>query len=184
MIGNRVNSPRFCRWARLILAVLLLAGLASTAAPLITNASGTLCKLSCCAGRAPHAAGSCMNGACHTFLRKSQSGRLHVRPQVEHFCGLPRFEKTAQSSIARVRTNPGPEPIEFRGALTTPCEADCGACGVAFASFYRGHDFAIAAYKLQPLSAWRCSDFGAASIPTFSAPCDRCAPRGPPKTFA
>src|SRR5437660_6780439 len=118
MIGNRVNSPRFCRWARLILAVLLLAGLASTAAPLITNASGTLCKLSCCAGRAPHAAGSCMNGACHTFLRKSQSGRLHVRPQVEHYCGLPRFEKTAQSSIARVRTNPGPEPIEFRGALT------------------------------------------------------------------
>jgi hypothetical protein len=185
MIWNPANWPHFSKYARLMLAVLVLAGLASAAAPLATNASGPLCTLSCCAGRAPHAAGSCMNGACHAFLRQGQSSRSHVHTRpAELFCGLSRFDKAAQSSISRIRTNSSAEPIEFRSALTRPCDANCRSCGASLSSTYRSQNLSIASHRPQPLPARRYLDFRSASIPTFSAQCDRCAPRGPPKTFS
>jgi hypothetical protein len=153
--------------------------------PLATSASGTLCTLSCCAGRAPHAAGSCMSGACHAVPRRSQSSRSRVHIQAaEHFCGLNRFDKVAQSSTSRIRNNPGREVIEFRSALTTPCDADCRSCGATFTSSYRGRNFAIAAYRSQSLTVQRQLDFTAAAAPIRNARSERCAPRGPPTKFA
>lgn len=50
--------------ARAILAVTLLAALVAGSIALPAAASGPMCTLTCCAGRAPHAAGSCMHGSC------------------------------------------------------------------------------------------------------------------------
>jgi len=184
MIRNRSSWAAFWKYTRLTLAVFLLAGLASTAAPLITNASGTVCTLSCCAGRAPHAAGSCMSGACHAFLHRSQSTRSHVHLQpAEHYCGLDRFDKAAQTATSRIRTTPGHETIRLRGAFTSPCEADCRTCGATFGNFYHGRNFAIAAYRPEALTGQRQLDLNAGPVLTCSAHSKGCAPRGPPKHF-
>src|SRR5690349_10464722 len=50
---------------RTVLAVSLLLAFLASSFPLTTIASGPMCTLACCAGRPPHAAGSCMNGSCH-----------------------------------------------------------------------------------------------------------------------
>jgi hypothetical protein len=50
--------------ARAILAVALLLTLVAGSIAWPAAASGPLCTLSCCAGKAPHAAGSCMHGSC------------------------------------------------------------------------------------------------------------------------
>ena len=54
--------------ARVFLAVTLLVMLVASSIALPAAASGPLCTLVCCAGRAPHAAGSCMHGSCATEL--------------------------------------------------------------------------------------------------------------------
>jgi hypothetical protein len=183
MIRNRAKRPRWQRCARIILAVSVLAGLASAVTPLATNASGPLCTLSCCAGRAPHAAGSCMNGTCHAFVRTSQHGRLPTQfHPPEQFCGLSRFEKAARSSF--IPTKSTPDLIEFRSAFTRPCDADCQVCGAAAAGSHRGKNVATPAYRSQALPTRRQLDFRAVSILTFGAHCDPCAPRGPPQSLA
>ncbi|PYS23280.1 MAG: hypothetical protein DMF72_09985 [Acidobacteria bacterium] len=57
--------------------------------------AGNICTLACCAGRATHAAGSCMNGTCHTFLTgRSKTPTIHVPLPVhesEKLCGLPQL---------------------------------------------------------------------------------------------
>jgi hypothetical protein len=50
--------------ARIILAVAMLLTLVAGSIVLPAVASGPLCALACCAGRAPHAAGSCLHGSC------------------------------------------------------------------------------------------------------------------------
>jgi len=183
MIRNRAKRPRWQRCARIILAVSVLAGFASAVTPLATNASGPRCTLSCCAGRAPHAAGSCMSGTCHAFVRTSQPGGLRAQFHApEHFCGLSRIEKAAQSSI--IPTKSTPDLIEFRSALTRPCDADCQVCGAGAVSSHRGKNMGLTAYRSQALPARRQFDFRAVSISTFGARCDPCAPRGPPESLA
>src|SRR4051794_5140490 len=86
------KSTRLKSIARVFLATILLLGFVASTLPLESIASGPLCTLSCCAGRAPHAAGSCMNGSCHAFLGKDSSHhRAPVGTQVnEQLCGLAR----------------------------------------------------------------------------------------------
>jgi hypothetical protein len=50
--------------ARALLAAMLLLSLVAGSIVFPAAASGPLCTLACCAGRAPHAAGSCMDGSC------------------------------------------------------------------------------------------------------------------------
>ncbi|MGH9932696.1 MAG: hypothetical protein ACREA9_26120 [Pyrinomonadaceae bacterium] len=52
--------------ARAVLAVTLLLTLIAGSIAWPVAASGPLCAMACCAGKAPHAAGSCMHGACET----------------------------------------------------------------------------------------------------------------------
>jgi hypothetical protein len=54
--------------ARAVLGIALLLTLVAGSIALPAAASGPLCTLACCAGRAPHAAGSCMHGSCGTGL--------------------------------------------------------------------------------------------------------------------
>jgi hypothetical protein len=59
--------------ARAVLAVTLLLTLVAGSIALPAAASGPMCAMACCAGRAPHAAGSCMEGSC-------QSGAATPKP--------------------------------------------------------------------------------------------------------
>jgi hypothetical protein len=73
--------------------------------PTASLASGPMCNLACCAGRAPHAAGSCMNGSCHAFLMgRAETSKIHVHLPVhesEQLCGLPR--RTTRNSVVSLR---------------------------------------------------------------------------------
>ena len=52
--------------ARALLAVTLLLTLVAGSIALPAAASSPLCSMICCDGRAPHEAGSCMEGSCHS----------------------------------------------------------------------------------------------------------------------
>jgi hypothetical protein len=110
-----------------------------------------MCTLACCAGRAPHAAGSGMNGLCHAGLMAHRRATHihHELPtqQAEQFCGLPR--PTARASVlslpvaATVGSSSGVDSEHSRGcrasrkaadraiisasALAKPCQPECGA---------------------------------------------------------
>jgi hypothetical protein len=135
------------RIARVILGAMLLLAILSANIPSSVLASGPMCTLACCAGRAPHAAGSCMNGSCHAFLA-GHNQKLHVHHEtriehVEQLCGLSRVNKNASRLrfIQTVRTESSPADTHYSresktapdqasvstGALTKPCQPDCGA---------------------------------------------------------
>lgn len=191
MIPNRPYRPLVSSRARVLLAALVLAGLASSAAPLRTKASGTRCTLSCCAGRAPHGAGSCMSGACQAVLHHSQ-GRSHIHfPAKEQFCGFERFATATRTRVLRsnvgsvVRSNDQQQdsaPIMARGAsLAKPCDSNCG--WLVTISNAQGRSYESAA----PLFANRlCHPLRSLNCLNFSSACGHDgfriahAPRGPP----
>src|ERR1700687_1161307 len=90
---SRRSTPRAA--PRIVLAAALLLALVSSTFPVAALASAPMCHLACCAGRAPHAAGSCMNGSCHAFLT-GHTKKIHIHheaptEQTEQLCGLSRL---------------------------------------------------------------------------------------------
>jgi hypothetical protein len=119
----------------MILGAFVLAAVLWSSFPSSTLASGPMCTLACCAGRAPHAAGSCMNGSCHAFLNRSQSLIRHKTvPHVsEKLCGLPRLAarlspstKTVASGFSQTSSSTKRASVAS-SALSKPCAPDCGA---------------------------------------------------------
>ena len=164
--------------ARVIIAILLLAAFVCVAVPLASVSAGNVCRLECCAARAAHAAGSCMNGTCHaaiqihkTKLRRS----TEFAPAVDEFCGLKRLAK--HSSYRAVSTD-APATQQSVATLGRPCDADCGSCAVGSLSA-KGKIAIAAAYRLQLVGTRRSIDSKRiASVEIFH---DRYSPRGPPK---
>jgi hypothetical protein len=106
-----------------------------------------MCTLACCAGRAPHAAGSCMNGSCHAVLSHKQKLHIHretrIEP-VEQLCGLSRvtrnlsrllFIRTVTTESSPADTQYSREPSKTASdhtnistaELPKPSQPDCGA---------------------------------------------------------
>jgi len=136
------------RAARVLLGSTLLLSILWANIPSAAVASGPMCTLACCAGRAPHAAGSCMNGSCHAFLAgHNQTPHIHNTPiqPAEPLCGLSPVRKNASRLLftQTVATEPsrdsdsnyshGTSKIDANhasvstGTLTKPCQPDCGA---------------------------------------------------------
>jgi len=135
---------------RVILGAALLLTFLWGSIPSSAVATGPLCTLACCAGRAPHAASSCMNDSCHAgLMAHRKASHIHhelTTQQSEPFCGLPR--PTAPASLLSLpeaaRADPGSgvdsehsrgrraqrkEPdraIMSAAALAKPCQLDCG----------------------------------------------------------
>ncbi len=107
-----------------LLVVLVGAGLVWPAA-----ASGPMCTLACCAGRAPHAAGSCMQGSC------SDHDAHHEPPDAEspipgivagaHGSDMDNVPTVDASHVTR--QNASGVPAFSTAALMKPCESGCGA---------------------------------------------------------
>lgn len=185
---DRRNSRRFrtVNTAKLALAVVLAVAFLSSIAPLARVSAGSMCTLECCAGRTPHAAGSCMDGTCHAVLVKSHKttkGHQAKLNQGEQFCGLSRTVVT--KNVARMRVNRAPQPAKSdpasAAAFVKPCQPDCGGCGSGFASSNQHRNAGTLAHAVRPRPPPESLfDFGSHRTQLIGALCRQGAPRGPP----
>jgi hypothetical protein len=185
--------------AQAVLGVALLLTLLAGSFPLSTLASGPMCELSCCAGRAPHAAGSCMNGSCHAFAANHHTRNRNHEAKPEQLCGLsqlklkasyiPSFETVTvdytasdnQSANASSSTTSATASVAT-AAMTKTCQADCGGLLSRSAGSKRQRDEAALAYANRPRPPspikLRANDYRLTE--TLDARAGRGAPRGPP----
>jgi len=190
--------------ARIFLATLFSLALLSGVAPAGPLSAGRFCSMPCCAGKAPHAAGSCLGGSCHA--------RLAVRRKSapEKFCGLrPRLSLTtrlrtdrsansdyratreaadalnANSTTSDVRDASTKDAHVAHAALTHTCPPDCGACASAPAQLRRPHDAAALseAGRARAPTHSSLSPHAQTFTPALSSPRERANPRAPPSLF-
>jgi hypothetical protein len=179
--------------AKLALAVMLTVGFLSSIAPLVPVSAGSMCRLDCCAGRAPHAAGSCMNGTCEASLRTHQGAAKSDHASLAHgdqLCGLNR--RVVMKSLSRMRTHQPPsqakpaQTMTSAAAFVKPCQPDCGAGACGFTNPKRPKNSAVMADAVRPRgpTAIHLSNPGSDRIRILDALCRQCAPRGPPVSFS
>jgi hypothetical protein len=190
---TRTRTDRTKRFASATLASLLLAGLLASLFPLETLATGQMCNLACCAGRAPHAAGSCMDGSCYAALKKhSTHNRSFQRRQVaEQFCGLSRFarkpasRKSDQAVEVSSTKNESESTRLSSSTISKPCLPNCGSCGSGSAATdFRNHAVMARRQQSRPLAATGLSDVSSAVSLTIKTLLRQSAPRAPPITFS
>ena len=194
--------------ARVILGSTLLLSILSANLPSAAIASGPMCNLACCAGRLPHAAGSCMNGSCHAVLVFNRQ-KIHVHHEArgrsaEQLCGLPRlrinasrlplnkivkfdFGSSTTSDHSRGTSKSAPDQASLSSAvLTKTCQSDCGSCASGFTNLSRQRNTAALAYadRPRPPSVLGRGDIDYGLTRTIPALCRRGAPRGPPLSFS
>jgi hypothetical protein len=188
------------RVARVILGATLLLSILWANIPTASLASGPMCHLACCAGRAPHAAGSCMNGSCHAFLKsRVKTSRIHLQlpfHESEQLCGLPR--STTGNSVAslrgstalalaasseRARGSRAPDAASVSmSTVGKPCQPDCGTGTFSSSSQSRPRDSGAISYrdKPRPPSTARHEHSSFSRAKTLDALCQSSRPRGPP----
>lgn len=192
---NRFRSTRstVIRTARPMFALMLLIACLSSTVPLITSASGSasMCELACCAGGAPHAAGSCVNGSCHAVLSSRRKASHHVgriASQPEHLCGVPRRIETKGSARVRPaqtisRTNTDQTSLS-EVSPARPCQPECGGCSSSFNSNQQRNAATCSLPECpRPLDI-RLADLAYLKSRILDALCRQCAPRGPPLSFS
>jgi hypothetical protein len=183
---DRRHSTRFkiIDTAKLALAVMLVVAFFSSIAPLAPVSAGSMCTLECCAGRAPHAAGSCRDGSCNAVLsisHKTTKAR-RVTPG-EQFCGLSHTLVT--KNVARMRVNRAPRPAKSdpasAAAFVKPCQPDCGGCGSGSSSSNQQRNAGTLAHAVRPRPPPdSLFDFGSHHTQILNALRRQGAPRGPP----
>lgn len=201
----RVSAIRVtpARAARLVLAVLLLFAFLSSSVPLIVSASGSKCELACCAARAPHAAGSCVNGSCHAdSLKRRKSARFASKQteerskQTEQLCGVPR--RLEIKTLARIRPQTVSQTASEHSqtvsdhkslsnlSLSRPCLPECGGSGISSTNSNRQRNSAalVQPDRPRPRLDLRLVDLAHRSSQILDALCRQCAPRGPPASFS
>jgi hypothetical protein len=177
---------------RLAVAVVLLIGFLSSIAPLAPVSAGSVCTLECCAGRAPHAAGSCMNGSCQAVLstHKRATTRRVTQVQGDKLCGLNRA--VATKIVGRMSADRAPRPQgsdsapNSATAFVKPCQPDCGGLASGFANSNRQRNSATMADTVRPRSPidLYLLDFARHGAQALDALGRQGAPRGPPVSFS
>jgi hypothetical protein len=187
------------RVARVILGATILLSILWANIPTAVLASGPICHLACCAGRAPHAVGSCMNGSCHAFLTgRPKTSKTHVQFPVhesEQLCGLRR--RTSQNPLVSLRGSTAltllassdlsrgsraPDAASMSmSTLGKPCQLDCGT-GTFSSSQSRPRDSGAISYadKPRPPPTARHEHSSFSRAKALDALCRRSRPRGPP----
>lgn len=201
-LNRQSSGSTVMRVARVILGATILLSILWANIPTAALASGPMCNLACCAGRAPHAAGSCMNGSCHAFLRgRVKTSHIHRQlpvQQSEQLCGLPRTIARTTARLLRKSSTLtlGDSSGQSHGSraheaeslsmstLGKPCQPDCGAGTFTSSSQSRPRDTGAISYADKPRppssSRFELSSFNRAK--TLDALCRRSRPRGPPIT--
>lgn len=187
------NPDRVKRIVRVILATALFACLLLSAFPLETLASGDMCALACCAGRAPHAAGSCMDGSCHAALRK-RSNHNHSSPRkhvTEQLCGLTRIvqrlsSRTRRQTVDRSAENNQSQQLRFSSStITKPCLPDCrSAASGSASSDFRNHAVITRREQSRPPVGPTQGRASFVQLLTLKTLIRQSAPRAPPITLS
>lgn len=99
--------------ARALLAMTLLLTLVAGSVVWPAAAGGPLCTLACCAGRAPHAAGSCMDGSCDSGVATPKPAN-NSAPQLHHH---------HEQQLAEATNSNAPTPA-FAGAMASAGGSD------------------------------------------------------------
>ena len=183
------------RIATTFLAVVLSLAFLGGSFQLAQSASGSVCTLTCCAGRAPHAAGSCMNGSCRAALKISRHDDAHVYHRTsDQFCGVERLAMR-KGPLPRVNLSPdknaqgqsnqkGSHPSTIFSGITKPCDPTCGAGVFISSTQTRPRESAAGAFANSPRPPTH-SQIIAARF-TFANRLNGFArergPRGPPST--
>lgn len=184
------------RIATSLLAVVLSLAFLGGSLQLAQSASGSLCTLTCCAGRAPHAAGSCMNGSCRAALKTSRHDHAHIYHQTsDQFCGVGRVARR-KAPVLRVnpssyknaqgQSNQGSHPSTIVAGITKPCDPTCGA-GISISSTQtRPRETAAGVFADRPRPPTQSQRPGASF--TFKEILNgfwrERSPRGPPASFS
>lgn len=178
--------------AKLALVVMLVVGFLSIIAPLVPVSAGSACRLECCARRAPHAAGSCMDGSCAASLRPRAKAAKNDQANLNHddpFCGRTRavvVKSVARRRAIRPSSQERVAPESSAAAVVRPCQPDCGACTSAFTNPNRSRNSTAAADALRPRrpKGIHLSNPGYDRIHILDVLCRQCEPRGPPLFFS
>jgi hypothetical protein len=183
--------------ARAFLATLILGSLLAATIPFAAASSGAMCALACCAGRPPHAAGSCMHGSCqaaipnhHGVSTESGSDRvthpIHT-PIVEKLCSLSSTSRRAIVTQINLRSNKPTANATVRmhfsaAALVKPCQPNCGGGASGSGTFHRQKDSVVVAHgtRPRPPTDLRLFSFARHGAQNLDALCRESAPRGPP----
>jgi hypothetical protein len=183
------RAPALTDRIRTVLGLSLLIAVLSSSVPFAMAGVGS-CKLACCATRASHAEGSCMDGSCHAFL--NQGSHPTVKQPTEQLCGVSRLINPASGLSQRIVTD-HVETLSSQSekardhsrvstaSINTLCRTDCGGCVSGSASSSRSRDAAALAYANDSrLTSKQFARFEVASIQNLSGVTRHCAPRGPP----
>jgi hypothetical protein len=199
-LSRQSLSSKVMRVARVILGAAILLSILWANIPTAALASGPMCHLACCAGRAPHAAGSCMNGSCHAVLKdRSTTSRIHLQlpaHESEQLCGLPlRATRNSANSLRGFTAlslassheqspgsrGPGVASVST-ATLAKPCQSDCGAGTLSSSNQSRPRDTGAISYadRPRPPSNARPEHSSFSRAQALDAQCRRSRPRGPP----
>ena len=192
--------------ARFLLATTLALALLSGSLPFTAISAAPMCTLTCCAGRAPHAAGSCMSGACDTGLFQHPKSSKHAHSNIafqgaEPLCGLGSITGIAAGfgvtpgGIAGRRTrdrtqskSAGYEQSESVTAavVVTPCQPDCGGCASGSTNQNRQRDTTALSHapRPRPPSSKQLAIASREFVNTLEVVCAQSRPRAPPATFS
>ena len=163
---------------------------------LAQSASGSLCTLTCCSGRSPHAAGSCMNGSCRAALKISPHDHAHVYNQTsDQFCGVVRVA-TRKAALLRLTASPdisaakeaqgrskqSTNPTTTVAGVTKPCDPTCGGGMSTSSTQTRPRESAATAFADRPRPPTQSQILGASFKFTKSLNgfWRERSPRGPP----
>jgi hypothetical protein len=169
-------------YARLTLAVVLLAAFVCTTVPLASVSAGNVCRLECCAARAPHTAGSCMNGTCHAAIRLQRKIVRHTVKSTrgDELCGVKPL-----AALLRVTTpqasQTSPAAQESVSKIAPPCEADCGGCVAGSSSSKGKATFGAAGDPAPEVTRWFINSHHTSGLDLLSRDY---SPRGPPIRFS
>ena len=182
---NRSHRKRssLLRVARIMLAAMLLTAFFAGVVPLVSVSAGSMCHLECCAGRAPHASGSCLDGSCQANLSAPVHSHHARQDPVDKLCGLPRKIETKSFPRTRIKSTAHHSFDQVASsAFEKPCQPDCGGCASSSTNSNRQRNSAViaSADRPRPPTARGLSNSGYNPIRTLGAQRRQGAPRGPP----
>ena len=179
----RTGAHSIAGLIRVTLATILLLGLLGGMFPLETLASAPTCALACCAARAPHAAGSCLNGSCHAVSGKRKQLRARLREPLCSSTLIARdvARKRYPTIIGAEKTTTASAEV-YSSTISKPCSPDCGSCPSSFENSGSQRSVALTAPTPLPKPPSGIQQLNARSAlnQTLHALCRQCAPRAPP----
>jgi hypothetical protein len=174
--------------ARILVTLTLASSLLSSVVPFSTASSTKQCAMACCAGKAPHVAGSCVHESCESPPLQAQ-----VVEAKEHLCGeeavsnaRPVARRKLNRGATRVPAKSQPKfqgfrPVNAMASLKKPCPPDCGTALCSSANQWRQREsLALLTSELPqptPRRSLNAQDIVSQSLDVF---CRNCPARAPP----